>query len=134
MSIGNTPAISDPLLIEIRTSMKPINIIADPTIISAVLKWRSSASSESCSGEERDGSGDAVNRVAGSWGGLFGSAGCLDLAWKALSRGKPFAGRGGPTRAPSTAAGGGRGWGRTPFKKSVSHCVGAGTLGAATAA
>src|SRR3989442_8957680 len=82
MSIGNTPAISDPLLIEIRTSMKPINIIADPTIISAVLKWRSSASSESCSGEERDGSGDAVNRVAGSWGGLFGSAGGISLPFQ----------------------------------------------------
>src|SRR2546427_9342212 len=100
MSIGNTPAISDPLLIEIRTSMKPINIIADPTIISAVLKWRSSASSESCSGEERDGSGDAVNRVAGSWGGLLGSAGVIVLSFNYLYGGRLFAGGGRPLPGP----------------------------------
>src|SRR2546428_4533102 len=106
MSIGNTPAISDPLLIEIRTSMKPINIIADPTIISAVLKWRSSASSESCSGEERDGSGDAVNRVAGSWGGLLGSAGVIVWACKSFSGASPFSWWGGPQPGPAPRVGG----------------------------
>src|SRR2546426_12452997 len=117
MSMGNTPAISDPLLIEIRTSMKPINIIADPTIISAVLKWRSSASSESCSGEERDGSGDAVNRVAGSWGGLFGSAGGVGRPWNGCSGARLVACWGGPEAARRTWAGGAGGGPKTPLKR-----------------
>src|SRR2546427_2119182 len=129
MSIGNTPAISDPLLIEIRTSMKPINIIADPTIISAVLKWRSSASSESCSGEERDGSGDAVNRVAGSWGGLLGSAGVIVRAWKAFSGASPVAGRRSPEPPPTPRVGGRAPGHRTLLRKVFPHVSGTGSCG-----